>query len=190
MYRLSLAAALIAFGLVIPTSAHAQKVGVVEIQKVMEAIPAWNKALGELKTDFEKTRASMEAKQAELKKKYDQLEAKRTVTGQAALQSELGAFQKEAQDFQAEFSKAQQSISEREAGLKEVVLGRIEQVVQLLAAEKDYDYVFEAGTEAAPNVLYATAAVYITNDVVALYKKTFGDKPITAPSRPATPKAK
>jgi Skp family chaperone for outer membrane proteins len=157
---------------------------------VMEDIPAWKKALGDLKTDFEKTRASMEAKQAELKKKYDQLEAKRTVTGQAALQSEVGAFQKEAQEFQAEFSKAQQSISEREAGLKEVVLGRIEQVVQALAAEKEYDYVFEAGPETAPNVLYAAPAVYITNDVVAGYKKAFGDKPITVPPRPAAPKAK
>ena len=190
MYRLSLAAALIAFGLVIPTSAHAQKVGVVDIQKVMKAIPAWTKAITELTTDFEKTRASMQARELELKKQYDQLEAKRTVTGQAALQSDVVAFQTQAQSFQAEFSKAQQSISEREAGLKEVVLGRIEQVVQALAAEKEYDYVFEAGPETAPNVLYATPAVYITNDVVAAYKKAFGDKPITVPPRPAAPKAK
>jgi outer membrane protein len=189
LLRLMLAAAILATGGLIPAAAEAQKVGVVDVQKVMEGIPAWGKAVEGLRRDFEKKKAELEAKQVELKKVKDQIDAKRTLTDPKALRVEEEKFMQTAQAFQAEFMKAQQEISEREAGLKETVLARIERVVQDIATSGEYDFVFEAGAENAPNVLFAKKSVVITPQVVEGYKKAFGDQAITAAPKPKAAQA-
>lgn len=175
--------ALIAFAGLSPQLAHAQKVGVVDVQKVMEGIPAWGRAVDNLRRDFEKKKNELEARQAELKKTKDQIDAKRTVTDPKTIRAEEEKFMQTAGAFQQEFMKAQQDISERESGLKETVLSRIERVVQDLATSGEYDFVFEAGAPNAPNVLFAKKQVVLTEQVIDLYKKAFGDQEIT-PSKP------
>jgi len=183
----ALSATLIALGGLAPAPALAQKVAVVDVQKVMEGIPAWGKAVETLRRDFEKKKSELEARQIELKKTKDQIDAKRTVSDPKTIKAEEEKFMITAQAFQAEFMKAQQDISEREAGLKETVLARIERVVQDLAQNGDYDFVFETGAATQPNVLFAKKQIVITDQVVDLYKKAFGDQAITVAAKPKAP---
>jgi Skp family chaperone for outer membrane proteins len=161
------------------------KLGVVDVQKTMESIPSWNKAVENLKKDFDKKRVELETKQTELQKKKDQLDAKRMVSDPKAIAAEEEKFMASANDFRLEFMKAQQEISEREVKLKEVMLGRIERVVNQVAQSGDFDYVFEIGADATRNVLYASKSIDLTAQVIEAYKKGFGDEPIVAANKEA-----
>lgn len=160
------------------------KVGVVEVQKVMEAIPAWTKAVEALRKDFEKKKLGLESKQTELTKKKGQLDAKRTIIDPKTMAAEEQQFMAEANGFRNEYMQSQQEISAREAGLKEVMLGRIEKAVAAIGESGEYDYIVEAGAESAPNVLYAAKTAYITQATIDSYKKIFGDKAIEPPPLP------
>lgn len=185
MFRLAFAAALIATGLLAPQGAHAQKVAVIDVQKVMSSIPAWTTAIEALKKDFEKKRAELQGREAELMKVKTQLDAKSTVTDPKLLRVEAEAFQQKVMAFQKELQEAQQVISERESELSKVMLGRVSRVAQELGAQGEYDYIMEIGDDRAPNVLYAAKGVNATDKVVDLYKKMFGDQAVTIPPRAA-----
>lgn len=189
MFRLALVAALVAVGSLAPHAAHAQKIGVVDVKQVMAGIPAWNTAMEALKKDFEKKRAELQGREAELMKTKGQLEAKATVTDPAALRAEGEKFQQQVMAFQKDLQESQAAISEREAELSKVMLGRVSRAAQELGAQGEYDYVLEIGDEQSPNVLYAGKGVVVTEQVVALYKKMFGDQAVTVPPRAPAPAA-
>ena len=181
--------------LAVPSTAFAApKVGVVEVQKVMEAIPAWNKAVELLRKEFDKKKVELEARQTDLQKKKDQIEAKRMVTDPKAIAEEEQKFMATANDFRNEFMQAQQDISMREGALKEAMLARIEKAVSAVGERDEYDYIVEAGPETAPNVLYAAKSALITQATIESYKKLFGDQelklaipPAGAPGMPGMP---
>lgn len=177
---LRLTSVLAALAVTLPAAAFAAgpKLGVVDVAKAMEAIPTWTKAVGDLKSDFEKKKAELEKRQAELQKKRDQLDAKRMVSDPKALAAEEEKFLASANDFRLEFTKAQQEISKREMELKEVMLRRIEIAVNQVATDGEYDYIFELGAENAKNVLYASKGIDVTDKVIAAYKKGFGEQPL------------
>ena len=55
-------------------------------------------------------------------------------------------------------------------------MGQEEPVAQ--PVEGDFTFVFETGTDADPNVLFASKTTDLTQKVVAQYKKRFKDKPL------------
>lgn len=179
-----LAPLLLGAALVVTAPAHAQKFGVVEVQKVIEGIPAWKKAEDAHRKDAEKKKTELEARQATIKKRIEALEAKRTVTAPSAIVDEENQIRGAVEEFQRDMMKTQQEVGEREEGLKSVVLGRIERVVAVLGESGEYDFILEKGAESTPNVLYSIKPVVLTQQVIDGYKKDFGDTPIIAPTRP------
>ncbi|MBI4820483.1 MAG: OmpH family outer membrane protein [Deltaproteobacteria bacterium] len=169
------------------TSAWAgPKVGVVDVQKVMESAPEWTAAVEGLKIDLEKKKAKLEADQAVLKQKKEQLDQKRSVSDPKALAEEERRLLEDAQKFSQGFMAAQQELTERENRLKESMLARVERVVFVLAERGEYSFVFEAGAPTAPNVLYAAQGIDLTSAAISEYKTQFGGKKLDLPApRPA-----
>lgn len=180
-----LAPLLFGAALVVGAPAEAQKIGVVEVQKVIEGISAWKKAEDAHRKDAEKRKTELEGRQAVIKKRIEALEAKRTVTAPTAIVDEENQIRGSVEEFQRDMMKTQQEVGEREEGLKSVVLGRIERVVAELGETGEYDFIFEKGADATPNVLYSTKPVVLTQQVIDGYKKLFGDTPIVAPTKAA-----
>ena len=172
--------AVVASLLVAPSLAQAKspQLGVVDVQKVMEATPAWNNAVKKLKVDWEKTRAELEAKQAGLQKEKEKLDAKRVVSDPKAVAQEEQKLLAQANQFRMILVKSQQGFAQREGQLKEAMLGRIERVVYAMAEKGDYTYIFEMGSMESPNVLYHAKGVDISDQVLAAYRETFKDKPL------------
>ncbi|MBI2377519.1 MAG: OmpH family outer membrane protein [Deltaproteobacteria bacterium] len=160
------------------------KVGVVDVQRVMASVPEWTSAIDSLKTDLEKRRSKLEADQAVLKQKKDQLDQKRAVSDPKAMAEEERKLGEDTQKFTQGFMAAQQELSEREARLKEAMLARVERVVFSIAGKGEYTFVFETGTDDAPNVLYAAPGTDLTNEAIAEYKAQFGGKKLETNAAP------
>lgn len=153
------------------------KLGVVDVQKVMEASPEWTQAVSTLKREWEKKSAELEARQNQIKSEKEKLEGKRSMMGDAkALAREEEGLIEKLKEFRRDTMVSQQSFQQREAFVKEQMLSRIEQIVYKLAAEGEYTYIFETGNAESPNVLYSTKKVDLTEVVIGDYKKAFKGK--------------
>lgn len=153
------------------------KLGVVDVQKVMEAVPEWTQAVGTLKREWEKKSAELEARQNQIKSEKEKLEGKRSMIAdtKALAREEEGLIEK-LKEFRRDTMVSQQSFQQREAFVKEQMLSRIEQIVYKLAAEGEYTYIFETGNNESPNVLYSTKKTDLTDVVIGDYKKAFKGK--------------
>lgn len=183
---------LMALGLFFAGPAHAtegMRLGVVDVQKVMEAVPEWTSAVSTLKREWEKKSAELEAKQNELKTSKEKLEAQRSLMGdpKTMAREEEGLIEK-LKEFRRDTMVSQQVFQQREAFVKEQMLSRIEQVVYKIAAEGDYTYIFETGSSDSPNVLYSTKKADLTQVVIGDYNKAFKGKALeTNPPKGAFP---
>lgn len=192
MSHASSTALALALGLSLAGSAHAEeamRLGVVDVQRVMEGVPEWTAAVGVLKKEWEKKSAELEAKQNELKTSKEKLEAQRSLMGDPkALARDEEALINKLQEFRRDTMVSQQLFQQREAFVKEQMLSRIEQVVYKIAAEGDYTYIFETGSIESPNVLFATKKVDLTDLVLGDYNKAFKGKALeTTPPKGAFP---
>ena len=88
---------------------------------------------------------------------------------------EEAALMQAAQQLAQTFMVQQRLISAQELDLKNQMFKRIEPLVYKLA-ERDLSFVFEAGTEQQPNVLYNSKSVDLTKQVVRAYKKAYKNK--------------
>lgn len=185
-YSLAIAAALVIVGG--PAAADAApKVAVVDVRKAMEATPHWKDAFSSLEQERNKRQAVIEAKKDELRKKKEAFEAKKAVSDPNAIAAEEEALYREAGMFAQQFQLSQQELMYLEKQLADKMLRRLEAVVQQLAAEKGYDFVFEAGLDGSDNVLWSKKGVDITKKVTALYMKLYKDKPLPPPQLPQGP---
>ncbi len=180
---LRLSTLVVCLALSAPAYAAGPKLGVVDVARVMNAVPEWTNVVAGLKKDWEKKQAKLEADQNDLRKKKEALDHKRLIADPKAIAEEEQALMKQAQGLADGYVKDQKMIAQHEVMLKEQMLRRIEPLVNQIAAETDLAYVFEVGPDQAPNVLYSAKKIDITNKVVALYKKHFTGKAFELGSR-------
>lgn len=154
------------------------KVGVVDIEAVMNATDHWKKVRTVLEKDRTEKQAKLEAKQKELKDKKDKLDAQKAVSDPKIAAAKEEELYKEAQDLTQGFMKTQQELVTREKKVNDQMLTRIEAIVRDIAAQDDLDFVFEKGGKDQPNVLFAPKKNDLTQKVVDQYNKRFKDKPL------------
>ena len=162
----------------------APKVGVVDVREAMKQTDHWKDAYDKLEKEKAQRQVMIEAEKTKLRTKRDALEAKKAVSDPAALAAEEEALAMEAQKFMREFQMNQQILTVMEQQLADEMLKRIEAVVKQLSQEMDLDFVFEAGFDGKPNVLYSAKGVDITDQVAAAYKKFYKGQPLPDPKVP------
>lgn len=179
-----LACAAIAGVLLLPEVARAEtvKLGVVDVKRVMDSVPAWQKAVDALKAEWDKKQKLLQDQQDSLRKQKEQIDAKKMVTDPKVLAKEQASLLEKAQQLADTFLIQQQLIARQEIELKSQMLSRIEPIVNGVAVEGDFTFIFESGTPQQPNVLYSATKIDVSDAVVARYKKRYKDKPFDIPS--------
>lgn len=166
-----------AAGLLSP-SARAVQVGVVDVQKALESLEHYRDA----KARVEKAKTEMEreikAEQAALEEKDKKLAAKEGISEKGAMVKEREAFMQEVQSFQQKVQVSEQKLQSLRARVTTQLLQRIQACTQLIAQNQNLDFVFRAGNEAQPNVLYHVAPLDLTDRVVKVYRERFAETPL------------
>jgi Skp family chaperone for outer membrane proteins len=164
-----------------PSVAQALSVGVVDVQEAMQATAHWDQIQEYLGARKKKLESQLEAKEARLKERRVELDAKRAVSTAAATQKEDAAWMQEAEQLRREMLSAQQRITQLEQRLVQEVFARLSAVVQEVATQSNYDFVFDAGPELDLNVVYFTEKTDLTQRVVEAYRERFKDQPLKLP---------
>jgi len=155
----------------------ATKVAVVNGQAVLVGTREGKKALDQLKAKFDTRKKEFDARQTEIAQLEDQYNKSGSVMT-AVKQEQLAniiaekkkRFQRDAQDADDEAQRDQQQAFQP-------LDARVNSVISKYAADHGYAVVFDIGTQGS-QVRYAATGVDITNEVIALYDKTYSDTPL------------
>ncbi|MES2380520.1 MAG: OmpH family outer membrane protein [Bacteroidota bacterium] len=161
--------------------ANAQKLGYVDLQEIMVAMPEYKKANSDMEKYQKQLEDDLAKLQQEFKTKYEDYE-KNTPTTPTMREFK----EKELRDLQARIQEFQQSAVEesrkKEADLLKPIVEKAKQAIAQVAKDAGYTYVFDSNTA---GMLYKPEGDNITDSV----KKKLGivDAPPTAP-KPTAPK--
>lgn len=170
--------------------AQTQKIATINMQAALADTSDGKKAVADLRAkfgpkdqDFQKRTQELQAKQEQLRKTQNTIsdEAKSKLEGDIALLTRN--LQRDTDDAKADMEAEEQKMVQ-ELG------GKIIQVINKYAADNGYAMVFD--TSGQPNnIMFASAAVDITRDIIALYDKSLPTTPTAkpAPTTSAAPKA-
>jgi len=166
------------------------KVGIIHIQNAIISTKDGQKAAAELQQQFKPTKDRLEKKQAEIEADRAKLSQGSNAMGQdqkEALMRDIDqktkSLNRDTEDAQAELDQAQNKIMQE--------LGqRIMAVVNKYSKDHGYSLIIDVSSQQTP-VMYATAEIDITGDIIKLYDQNSpGPVSSAAPAKPgATPAA-
>jgi outer membrane protein len=170
-------------------AAHAPvKVGVIEIQAALASTKDGQKAMQEFNARMDPKKKELDRKAQEIRDLQDRLQRGGDKMADAAKQElqrnidrKTTAYNRDMQDLQAEAQEDERKVLEE-------LSGKMTAVIDKYAQANGYSVIIDVSN---PNsaVLYASASVNITKDIVELYdKSTGGATTSAAPAKPsATP---
>lgn len=143
------------------------KVGIVDMQKAIQATSAGKKAKSELEGEFNKKKKELEKKEADLKKMGEDLEKKKSVLSEEALGKKQAEFQEEMLKYRDVVGKSQIEIQKKERDLTAPILEKMRKVIGKIAKEKSYSLILENNQA----ILFATPESDLTDEVIKAYEK-------------------
>jgi len=150
------------------TEARAQSVAIIDTQKIISESIIGKAAKNNLEGQIKKGQAKLAALKADFEKQRGELEKQSAILSGAALQSRREDLQKKQLEFQKAYEEIQEKLSKANDAEIAKVLKQINEVVEELAEERDYNFVFERDRQA---VLYSSEKLDITEDVVKILDK-------------------
>ncbi|KYG65750.1 hypothetical protein AZI86_01350 [Bdellovibrio bacteriovorus] len=157
-------------GLMLLTTSFAQadiKIAIVDMQKVVQSSSAGKKAKATLEEEFNKKKKELEKKEAELKKMNDDIEKKKAVMSEDALQKRHQEFQGEMMKYRELVNKSQGEIQKRQSELAAPIMEKISKVLDRMMKEKAYDLILENN----PGILRSVSSMNISDEVLKEIEK-------------------
>jgi outer membrane protein len=153
--------------LVVPALARAElKVGVVDMQKIMEVSTEGKRAKGVFQKKVEKIQGEMKGKQDELTALKEELERQSAVLSELARQDKEKSYQYKLRDYQRLVKDSQEELQREDRELSEKILKDLQGLIEGYGKKEGYDLILEK-TQSA--VLYGSTKLDITDPIIQLY---------------------
>jgi outer membrane protein len=159
------------------------KIAIIAIQRAILATKDGQKAAADLQTKYSPRRSVLEKKQADIQAMQDQLRKGGATMSEDAkakmardIDTNTKSLQRDAQDLNDDIEQENQR-------LMQDLGGKMMAVIEQYATQNGYAVVLDVSNPQTP-VLWASAAVEITNDIVRLYDQAH---PQTSAAKPAAP---
>ncbi len=150
--------------LLLPSIALAgNKLGIVEVQRVIEESDPGEKVMGELTVHFEDMRADLEQERAQVEQLRQELEQQSMVLSDEAQQEMESELQQKIQEFQQKSQSYQARMQQKEQELTDPIYDLLFDVVNDYAEENGYDMVFNTQ---GSGLIYAQDAMNITDEII------------------------
>jgi outer membrane protein len=167
-----------------------QKLAVIDMQSALVQTRDGQKAVGELRdkyspkdAEFQKRANDLQAKQAQYQKTSNTLSDTAKASAEREIETMQRNLQRDSDDTRADMDQDQQRVL-NDLG------GKMMQIIQKYAADNQISMVFDVSQQ-PNNLLFATTAIDITRDIIALYDKTAPASAApalsTAAPKPSTP---
>ncbi len=168
MFRVVLALVGVIAGAAFARDAHAEKIAIVDTQKIISESIIGKAAKNNLEAQIKKEQAKLAAIKADFDKQKAELEKQAAILSGSALATRRESLGKKQVELQRAFQEVQEKLAKlNEAELAKVV-EQIGDVVEELADDRGYSFVFERDRQ---SVLFASEKIDITEEVVKILDK-------------------
>lgn len=168
-------------------SAYAQnapKLAIINMQEVILQTRDGKQAVNDLKAKFAPKEQEFQKRSEDLQRKQDELrKTENTISEEkkAALSRDIDSMTK---SLQRDTDDAREDVNQEQQKVLNELGGKIMQVLNKYSADKGLTMVFDVSGQ-PNNILFASSAVDITHDIIALYDQSAPSGPAPA-SKPAT----
>lgn len=165
----------------------AQKVGVISVQGAIVGTKDGQKASQELDAKFSPKKKEFDTRQSEINQLQDQYNKGGTVMSEDKRQQLARDIDEKKKRLQRDMQDAQDELQGEQQRLLQSLGQRMMAVIEKYAKDNGYTMILDVSNPNTP-VLYASSAIDITQDIVALYDKTSsnGGPTATPTAAPAT----
>lgn len=122
---------------------YALKVGYVDIEKVFNQYSGTKKAKSKLQSKLEAEQKKIDKSKQDILKMKQDLDKQKTILDKNKLKEKEDELQAKLEKLQAEALEIQQKLLSEEKELTANIVEEIRAIVQKIAKEKEFDYVFE-----------------------------------------------
>ena len=149
----------------------AQKLCVIDSEKVFKSIAAYNEAMTSLDKLSKEYQQTIEAKYKQVEALYNQYQAQKASLTEAARQSaeqQILALEQEAQQLQQSLFGTEGQLMKRRVELIEPVQKRVFAAIEKYAEQNGYDLVLDKASNVS--LLYSSKAVNHTQQIIEMVK--------------------
>ena len=125
------------------TSAFAMRIAIVDVKYVFDHYNGTQSAKDKLKAQVDEEKGKLEKDQDVLKKKMDDLQAKKSVLSEDKFKEQQDAVMGEVHDLQTRIQATTDDLQKREADMTAAIVGVIKDSVKKVAQDNKYDFVFD-----------------------------------------------
>lgn len=149
-----------------PAVASAQKVGVVDMNRVINETADGQAAKKRLERDMTRRQKELDKKQKDFEKFAEDLQSSFDMLTDDAKAKRMQEYQQQATELQQLYAEHQQQLAEAEAEATSKIIERVIKIVQGIAKKDKYTLVVDQGA-----VLYVDSGSDLTKKVIDLYNK-------------------
>jgi outer membrane protein len=165
-----------------------QKIAVIDMTSALVSTKDGQKAVAELQAKYRPKDQEMQKRAQALQAKQDQYrKAANTLSNEAKASAER-EIELLNRNLQRDTADAKQEMDEDQQRILQDLGSKVLQVLNKYAADNQISVVFDVSGD-PNNIRFASSAVDITREIIALYDKAAPVTPTAAPSRPAPPPA-
>lgn len=164
------------------------KVGVIEGQAAMASTKDGQKAVADLNARMEGKKKDLDRQAAEIRDLQDKLQKGGNALSQAAKDDLTRSLEKKTTIYKREVQDAQEEAQLEERKMIEELSQKISPIIDRYAQANGYALIIDVSNPNTP-VMFASASINITKDIVEMYDKTSGTAPKPAPAKPVSPPA-
>jgi len=146
------------------------KIGVVDLQAVLEKCEAGKAAIAKLQAEFKSLKDKLDKKKQAIDKLRAQLEKQKLMlTQEAQIDKEL-EYKQKVQEFKTLYSTYQQKMRIKERQLREPIVKELEKVLEKYGKEKNFTLIIDKRNS---GVVYNSPTVDITKEVIVEFNKAW-----------------
>jgi outer membrane protein len=148
--------------------AHAQKIALIDMEYIMENIPAYQKANNELALASQQYQKAIEAKMKEaetLYTAYQKTSATLSASQRTQKEEAIIAKEKEAAELRQRYFGPEGEMAKKEEALITPIQNKIYDAVKQISQQRGYDAVIDRAS--ATSVIFASPRIDISNEVLS-----------------------
>lgn len=159
-----------------PISAFAQRIGFVDIKQIVFQSEAGKKATAEFRSSFEKKKAAIQQKEAELKKEKQNVEQqqKAGILKDTALKQLEHDYQVKFREYQRYVTEANEELGRKDQELTSKLVPDVYKVIEKIGEKDGYSLILDVNN---PVVVYhSKGGTNLTARVLAEFNKSYKNK--------------
>lgn len=146
------------------------KIGVVNLQKVLEKSDPGQKALKKLEGEYEKMKSELDSKKQAIDKMRQKIQEESMILNQEAKSNKRSELNKKMRNFQTLYQRYNQKIRKKEQELKQPIIKKIVDIIDKYGKNNNYTLILDKQNS---GVVYNLESLEITEEILTRLNKKY-----------------